>query len=403
MDSRQEYRNKIIIIIASFIILISTFAFLLNCQNKIMMKTTNEKIESILILVQERYPDITKSELVSILNSPVEKKSILKEFGIDIESESVIYENDFVNKKYFLLEIMCFTLGLLISLYTLYAFNNKTKKEIKDITKLIEEINHKNYKLDIDGNYEDELSILKNEIYKTTIMLKEDTENSRKDKLELKSSLSDISHQLKTPLTSILIMLDNLLDDPDMDVETKEEFIRDIKREINNINFFIQNILKLSKFDLSTVTFINEKTNLNSLVEEALKKVYPLIDLKNITIEKNEIPDGKLECDKKWQVEAISNIIKNCLEHSESGQKIVITLEENKVYLSLEIKDFGSGISPKDLPHIFEKVYKGENSTRDSIGIGLSLAKTIIESAGGRITVESNQSGTTFTIKYFKN
>ena len=145
---------------------------------------------------------------------------------------------------------------VLISIFLKY--NHSKDKKLKEITKYIEEINNKNYKLDIEDNTEDELSILKNEIYKTTIMLKEVAENSMKDKTCLKDSLSDISHQLKTPLTSIIIMLDNILDNPNMDDATKNEFIKDIKREIVNINFLVESLLKISKLDASSVTFINK-------------------------------------------------------------------------------------------------------------------------------------------------
>ena len=138
-------------------------------------------------------------------------------------------------------------------------YNNSKDKKLKEITQYIEEINRKNYKLNIDDNTEDELSILKNEVYKTTIMLKEQAENSLNDKVNLKNSLSDISHQLKTPLTSITIMLDNIIDNPNMDQETRSEFIKDVKREITNINFLVQALLKLSKFDTNTIKFTNKE------------------------------------------------------------------------------------------------------------------------------------------------
>lgn len=249
---------------------------------------------------------------------------------------------------------------------------------------------------------EDELSILKNEIYKTTVMLKENAENSNKEKLELKDSLSDISHQLKTPLTSILIMLDNLIDDPQMDENIREDFIRDIKREINSINFLVQSILKLSKLDTNTVNFIEEKNDLNEIVNQAIKNVTMLSDLKNVSVILKSNSNSIIKCDFKWQVEAISNIIKNCIEHSNKDSEVIITIEDNKAYSKITIKDSGIGIDKEDLPHIFERFYKGKNATPDSIGIGLSLAQTIIKKDNGTISVKSSNKGTTFTIKYFK-
>lgn len=287
---------------------------------------------------------------------------------------------------------------ILIFLY----FNKKKDKEINKITKCMEEINRRNYKLEIDDISEDELSILKNEIYKTTIMLKEAAENSNKEKLELKDSLSDISHQLKTPLTSILIILDNLIDDPEMDKDIREDFIKDIKREINGINFLVQSILKLSKLDTNTINFIEDEIELNKIVIEAIKNVSMLSDLRNVNVNLKIKSNSVIKCDFKWQVEAISNILKNCIEHSNENSDVIVIIEDNKVYSKIIIKDNGGGIAKEDLPHIFERFYKGKNATSDSIGIGLSLAKTIIEKDNGTISVQSSDKGSIFEIKYFK-
>lgn len=279
-------------------------------------------------------------------------------------------------------------------------FNAKKDREINKITKCLEEINKRNYKIDIEEMSEDELSILKNELYKVTIKLKEDAQNSKQAKKDLKDTLADISHQLKTPITSILIILDNIIDNPDMDKNTREDFIRDIKRELLNMNFLALNLLKLSKLDSNTVHFIKKEVSLDEIVTSSIKNIAPLCDLKNITIIKNLEPGIKINCDLNWQVEAITNILKNCVEHSKENSKIDITTATNKVYHSIKIRDYGTGISEKDLPHIFERFYKGASSSSNSIGIGLSLAKKIIESNNGIINVETGPDGTTFTIKY---
>ena len=159
-------------------------------------------------------------------------------------------------------------------------YNHKREKDIKDIAKCIEEINKKNYELEIDSISEDELSILKNEIYKTTIMLKEAADNSTKDKINLKKSLEDISHQLKTPLTSILVMLDNIIEDPDMDSSIRNDFIVDIKRNVNNINFLVQTLLKLSKptwiKSPATAREIRPVSSLTTIVTASLISLIPI-------------------------------------------------------------------------------------------------------------------------------
>ena len=363
----------------------------------------NNKIASLVNLLDKEYPDIDRNELISILNSNDKvSEDIFSKYGIDIQNESIIIENDRLFSGFIIVYNILF-IGLAMSIILLYLKHEKDQnKEIKKIARCIEEINKKNYSINIDENSEDELSILKNELYKITIMLKEDAENSKKDKLKLKDSLSDISHQLKTPLTSINIMLDNILDNPEMDSNTKEKFIQNIKREITNISSLVGEILKLSKLDASVIKFEKEQVFINDLVEGAISNVEMMAELKNINIEVTNQDNIKLVCDAKWQIEAITNILKNCIEHSKDDSTITIDIDSNKIYKQITIKDNGEGIDEKDLPHIFERFYKGKNSSKDSVGIGLALAKTIIEKDNGSIKVDSKKGKQTiFTIKYY--
>ena len=363
----------------------------------------NNKIASLVNLLDKEYPDIDRNELISILNSDDKvSEDIFSRYGIDIQNESIIIENDRLFSGFIIVYNILF-IGLALSLILLYLKHEKDQnKEIKKIARCIEEINKKNYSINIDENSEDELSILKNELYKITIMLKEDAENSKKDKLKLKDSLSDISHQLKTPLTSINIMLDNILDNPDMDSNTKEKFIQNIKREITNISSLVGEILKLSKLDASVIKFEEQQVFIDDIVKSAISNVEMMAELKNINIEVNNRDNIKLVCDAKWQIEAITNVLKNCIEHSKDDSTITIDIDSNKIYKQITIKDNGEGIDEKDLPHIFERFYKGKNSSKDSVGIGLALAKTIIEKDNGSIKVDSKKGKqTTFVIKYY--
>lgn len=363
----------------------------------------NNKIGTIINVIREKYPEITDKEIITILNSnDFESNDFFIKYGIDIKNKSVLLNNDKDYHTFLIVNMSFLSLSIVILLIVFIRYNHKKENDIKEIIKCIEQINKKNYELQIDSMSEDELSILKNEIYKTTIMLKESAENSNKDKMNLKKSLEDISHQLKTPLTSILVMLDNIIEDPDMDINVRNDFVRDIKRNVVNINFLVQALLKLSKFDANTVHFIKKEYNLKNIVEESIKNVSTLCDLRNINIELNIKKNSKIICDSKWQIEAITNIIKNAIDHSKDNSNIIINVDNNSVYSMIEVIDFGDGISKKDIKHIFERFYKGENATSDSIGIGLALAKTIIEEDNGSISVESNKNGTKFIIKYFK-
>ena len=403
MKNKLRLKQYITSTLIVFICLFVMFLILNIYEYKTYTKNFNNKISAIITLVKDKYPEITDKEIIEIINSNKQSDdSFFLKYGIDIGNKAVLLEND---KSYhtFLIINMSFLIITIASLCILYfRYNYKRKNDIKDIIKYIEQINRRNYELEIDTISEDELSILKNEIYKTAVMLKEAALNSNKDKLNLKKSLEDISHQLKTPLTSILVLLDNLIDEPDMDSSIRNDFIIDIKRNVININFLVQALLKLSKFDANTVHFIKKENNLEMIVKEAIKNVSTLCDLRNINIKLNTLENAKVECDAKWQIEAITNIIKNAIEHSKDNSSIIINIDNNRVYSKIEVIDFGDGISKRDIKHIFERFYKGENATSNSIGIGLALAKTIIEEDKGSIAVESNESNTKFTIKYFK-
>ena len=157
-----------------------------------------------------------------------------------------------------------------------------------------------------------------------------------------------------------------MLEDKEMEVHVRTEFIKDIKREVVNISFLVSTLLKLSKFDANTINFINKEENIREILESAMKNVASLCDLKNIKINLRG-EDEKIYCDFKWQVEAITNVLKNCAEHSNEGSEIDIKYSKNNLYLKIEIKDYGSGINEEDLPHIFERFYRGKNSNTDSV------------------------------------
>ena len=372
-------------------------------QYQSYIQNYNSKIAVIVSLVEEEYSNIDRSELISILNSDDKiSEDIFSRYGIDVQKESIIIENDRLFSRFIIIYNILF-IGLALSIILLYLkHENDQDKEIKRIVKCIKEINKKNYAINIEDNTEDELSILKNEIYKTTVMLKEMAESSKDDKLRLKDSLSDISHQLKTPLTSINIMLDNILDNPNMDEDTKEKFIQSIKREVTNISNLATEILKLSKFDANVVRFENKEVLVKDIIKKAISNVEMMAEIKNVEIKVVFHDNVKLVCDLNWQVEAIINILKNCIEHSSENSFINIEVIDNKIYKEIIIKDSGEGIDKKDLLHIFERFYKGKNSSKDSVGIGLALAKKIIEMNNGSISVNSVKGkGTIFTIRYY--
>lgn len=391
--------KKYILSLIILLIFNVSLIFILNrYEYKMYTKNYNDKINSIISNIKNRYPNIEESDIIEIINNEEDSEDILSKYGIDS-----ITKNDKVNNKIRIISlIIIITFDSLIILI-FYLYDKNKSKKIKEITKMISKINNRQFDIDINDFNEGELSILKNEISKTTTMLRQVADNSVKDKLNLKDSLGDISHQLKTPLTSITIMIDNILDNPDMDEKTRKSFLINIKREILNINFLVMSLLKLSKFDANVVKFNKENVYLKDIIIESIKNVSMIKELKNITIKVSGDDNIKLLCDFKWQVESITNILKNSIEHTSEYGTVEVNYSENKLYTRILIKDNGKGIDSNDLPHIFDRFYKGENGSDDSFGIGLSLSKTIIEKEGGSITVKSTPNiGTIFTIKYLK-
>ena len=400
MKNKVNKKTLIFIIITSVFSLV-LFGLLLNYQYKTYTINYNNKINSLINEVINKYPEVNESDLVGILNSESED-DLLNKYGINDKSSSVI-ENDKLFKKYLFIDLSILFI-IIITLYVYFVINkSKRTKKINKIIELISKINKRNFDIDIEDYTEDELSILKQEVYKTSLMLRSEADNSLKDKLNLKDSLSDISHQLKTPLTSITIMIDNILDNEEMDSKTRRKFLINIKREIININFLVQNLLKLSKFDANVIKFNKDEVLIKDIVDDAIKKVSALSELKGVSIKVSGDKGSTIKCDFMWEVEALSNIIKNSIEHIEKDGFVEVNYTKNKVYSRILIRDNGVGINSEDLPYIFDRFYKGKNTSKDSVGIGLALSKSIIEKDNGSISVKSTPNiGTIFTIKYFE-
>lgn len=396
MKNKKKYSKLIMFTLITFGIIILLNVMLYYHVNK----NYNNKIVNIISTIKEKYPEIKDDEIFDIIKNNV-KTNTFNRYSFDLDGIVLIKENKTIFVSYFIILLFIYLIICLVYLTIIINNDKRKEKEINEVIKIIEEINNKNYSFKMKDINEEDLSLLKNEIYKTTIMLNEISEISKKDKKELEESLEDISHQLKTPLTSILIMIDTLLDDEDMDQNTREDFLRNMKREVMNINFLVKSILKLSRLDTNTVKFISKKESVKEIINEAILNVSLLSDLKNVKIETN-LSDSFIICDYKWQIEALTNILKNSIEHSYENNKVLIESSENNAYVKIIIKDFGTGIAKEDINHIFERFYKGKDSDYDSIGIGLALSKSIIEKQNGKISVESSDDGTTFTIKYFK-
>ena len=363
------------------IVAILGYCYISEKQNEKYEYIVNSAISNIVDTVIEKYPDVREEEILNILrNTKNNKTNILKKYGY-LDNENYIKkleDEKNVDRKINILYISIF--GIVIILIVIY-YNNKKEIRIREVNQYLNEVNRGNYKLKIEENGEDEISRLRNELYKTTILLRETAENSEKEKVSLSNSLADISHQIKT----------------------RVEFIKEISKQVDWISSLVVSLLKLAKFDAGAIVMKNEEINVRNLIDKAVSNLAIILDVKNIKIISNIDEAATINADYNWQLEAITNIIKNAVEHSSDNSNIYINVENTSVFVKIQIKDEGEGIGKKDINHIFERFYKSKNSSENSIGIGLSLAKTIIEKANGYIKVESEDGkGTMFEIKYLK-
>lgn len=402
MKTLKIKNNRIFILITIlFFSIISILLILMNnYYEKKYIENTKKTISSILITIKNDYPNFTETEIIELINSDNNNFNF-KKYGF-YENDDLIDSNNKLlnNKNKYLILFLLFT--SIIYLIIIFIYFKLINKKYNDILETIKKINNKIYDLDIKNNSDDELSNLKNELYKTTIMLKQNYENEKTEKESIKTSVQDISHQLKTPLTSIAVLLDNILDNENMDIEVAKEFLKDIRNQIDNMNNLIVSLLKTSRFDAGVIQLKREKISINKLLNEINNDLNTILDLFNSSLNINCPKDSYFIGDYSWEKEALTNIIKNSIEYS-NNKNIDIKVINNKLFSKIIIKDYGIGIKKEDLKNIFKRFYKSNNSS-NSFGIGLNLAKTIIEKDGGYIIVKSEENiGTTFEIKYLKS
>lgn len=295
--------------------------------------------------------------------------------------------------------VICLALGILISL-VFYLFTRQRYRDIEKLNDYLSAVCSGYYELAVDDNAEGELSILKNNFYKVMILLRTASENAKKDKIYLADSLADISHQLKTPLTSMMIITEVLQEEKDE--EKRLGFIKIIEEQLNKMKWLITTLLKLSKLDAGTADFNMQSVNVADLIEKSLKTFALQTDIRGIKINKS-IEQFEFTGDVNWSAEAIENIIKNCLEHTANGGALNISTKLTAIYNEIVISDNGSGIAKEDIPHIFERFYHGKNSSSESVGIGLALSKAVFEKENAKIEVISKEGiGTSFIIRFYK-
>lgn len=247
---------------------------------------------------------------------------------------------------------------------------------------------------------EGELSILANHIQKLTLRLTESAEAIKADKVHLADSLADISHQLRTPLTAMNLTT-TMLRDPELSIEKRMELTGELRSLLTRTEWLVETLLKLSKLDAGTVKLAKDKVKIKSLLARASKPIEIPMDLRNQKLIIN-CAEETFSGDLVWTAEALGNILKNCMEHTPEGSTITVTVQETALYTQIEVEDTGAGFDPKDIPHLFERFYKGSNASETSYGIGLALARTVITAQNGTVQASNSSTGAKFVIKFYK-
>lgn len=272
---------------------------------------------------------------------------------------------------------------------------------IDALSKSIDRVLHAQDDALITESEEGELAILSAEIRKMTVRMKEQTEQLKDDKRLLSDAIADLFHQIRTPLTSMNLLV-SLLSDEDLPTEKRLRYLHELKQQLTRIQWITETLLKLSKLDAETVRFIPELIDARTLIEQAAEPLRIRMELKDVAFE--IIDDAAtLTVDRAWTVEALSNVLKNCMEHTPNGGTITVCTAENPVFCRITVHDTGAGFEAEDLGHIFERFYRGKNAAVDSIGIGLALSREVIAAQGGTITAKNaDGGGAQFVITFYK-
>lgn len=362
--------------------------------------------------VLEQDPDVAQTEIMQVLENLSEGNELNDQIraGQAVLAKYGYLEQDFASRsaeyvwRAAMRGILVSVVGMSLILAGYFWWKDwRYSRQIKRLVVYLQDLSTQTYDLRLEYNSENELSFLSNELYKITVLLKEAAELNRRERQNLEVALADISHQLRTPLTSLQVTLDNLYDDREMPEELRQDFLRSAGHQVEAMSDLVMTLLNLARLDNKTIQMHDSSLTAGELLHAVQEKVAVLADIADVEIVLTGDRDGIIEVDTKWQTEALVNIIKNCIEHSPAGEKITINVKVSPLFAKIIITDHGQGIPAGEVRRIFERFYRASNAVDGSIGIGLSFAKAIIEADGGQITVKSTEGeGTEFCVKYLR-
>lgn len=357
--------------------------------------------------VRRAYPQVSETELFRLLDAPKSTKegqSLLAKYGIFAEYGSRTLESQEKRLLYFQAGMNVFLLLILfLGILAIVVYLQKRQRKIEELRHYMEKLSRGNYSLNLEENASDELSGLRNEVYRLTVQLRESAALEQRRRQALADSVANISHQLKTPMTSMTILLDNLAENEEMDQITRHRFLSEVRRQLTGMSWLIATMLKLSRLEAGVVELQRAPVEAEQLVEKCIVRLQTAAEWKEVCLRVKLQPGAALNVDENWTAEALCNIMKNAIEHSPAGSSVQISAVENEVYTEIRVADSGIGISMEEREKLFQRFYRGSNAVQDSIGIGLALAKEVVEQQHGHIQVESQEGeGTVFSLKFMK-
>lgn len=400
-------KSSIILLFINCIFLITTLA-IIKINNDNLKEGYIKSIGVITEKINEKNPELLQYIIPSVTKEAQTKDEesgikILKQYGLtkDLEDRLFPYVNKAILNNIYCIIILFFIMSALLFLINYFEYVYFYER-IRKITKAAKKVIEGQYDIAIHEDKEGDFSKLANSFNSMKGVIRNNIDSLNKEKQFLVNLLSDISHQLKTPLSSMILYNDILLT-KELSKEKRQLFLENNKKQLYRMDWLIKSILKLARLDARAIEFSKESISLNETIENSIDALREKADEAKVSVILKKTDDINFEHDRRWMEEAFINIIKNDIEHTPGGGEIKIDIIENSIYVRIEIVDTGEGISKADLPNVFKRFYKAKNSSSNSVGIGLSLSKSIIEAHNGIIEVQSKlKIGSKFIITFLK-
>lgn len=282
------------------------------------------------------------------------------------------------------------------------VFAEKRYKEIRFLSQQLDEILHTGGGVELRHFREGDVEILRDELQKMILRLEEQTELLEKEKMSLADSLADISHQIRTPLTTLNLLVERMKKNTG-DSSSRQSLLREAEQMLDRIQWLMTSLLRLSKLDAGAIVLKPQKIVLASFFQEVMKPFAVSMDIRGQSLEVNGDRNTEVQGDYNWTLEAIGNVVKNSLEYTPEGGRLLIDWEDNPLFTEIKITDSGQGIPKEDIPHLFERFYRGKNAGNHSFGIGLSLSRAILSQENAVIYGQNAAPmGAQFVIRFYK-